>query len=73
MPIQVEKFAAARKASDMTLSTASELANVTVQTYISRERHPEQFRLCELKGVYDGMTDTGKAILRDGLDEIFLP
>lgn len=73
MPIQVEKFAAARKASDMTLSTASELAKVTVQTYISRERHPEQFRLCELQGVYDGMTDTGKAILRDGLYEIFLP
>lgn len=73
MDIAPEKFIAARKVSDMTLNTASELANVTVQTYIAREKHPEQFRICELKGVYDGLNELGKAMLRDGLGDIFLP
>lgn len=73
MDIAPEKFIAARKVSDMTLNTASELANVTVQTYIAREKHPEQFRICELKGVYDGLNELGKTMLRDGLGDIFLP
>lgn len=73
MDIAPEKFIAARKVSDMTLNTASELANVTVQTYIAREKHPEQFRICELKGVYDGLNEIGKTMLRDGLGDIFLP
>ncbi len=73
MEITPEKFIAARKVSDMTLNTASELANVTVQTYIAREKHPEQFRICELKGVYDGLNDLGRSMLKDGLDDIFLP
>lgn len=73
MDIAPEKFIAARKVSDMTLNTASELANVTVQTYIAREKHPEQFRICELKGVYDGLNELGKTMLRDGLCDIFLP
>lgn len=73
MIISLEKFIAARKVSDMTLSTAAELAKVTPQTYIAREKHPEQFRVCELKGVYDGLTETGKSLFRDGMSEIFLP
>lgn len=73
MIISPEKFIAARKASDMTLSTAAELAKVTSQTYIAREKHPERFRVYELKGVYDGLTETGKSLFRDGMSEIFLP
>lgn len=73
MIISPEKFIAARKVSGMTLSTAAELAKVTSQTYIAREKHPEQFRVCELKGVYDGLTETGKSLFRDGMSEIFLP
>ncbi len=71
MIISPEKFIAARKVSDMTLSTAAELAKITSQTYIAREKHPEQFRVCELKGVYDGLTETGKSLFRDGMSEIF--
>ena len=71
MTVAPEKFIAARKASGMTLSAASELANVTVQTYIAREKHPEQFRICELEGVYEGLNKTGKSLLREGMCEIF--
>lgn len=71
MTVAPEKFIAARKASGMTLSAASELANVTVQTYIAREKHPEQFRICELEGVYAGLNKTGKSLLREGICEIF--
>lgn len=73
MIVSPEKFIAARKVSDMTIRTAAELAKVTPQTYITRERHPEQFRVCELKGVYDGLTEIGKYLFRDGVSEIFLP
>ena len=71
MTVAPEKFIAARKASGMTLSAASELANVTVQTYIAREKHPEQFRICELEGVYEGLNKTGKSLLMEGMCEIF--
>ena len=72
MTVAPEKFIAARKASGMTLSAASELANVTVQTYIAREKHPEQFRICELEGVYEGLNKTGKSLLREGMCELRL-
>ena len=72
MSIPNEKFVAARKASGLSLEDASELADVSKPCYIGREKHPEQFRLCELLGVYRGMTDTAKPIMRDAVQEIFL-
>lgn len=73
MGISNEKFGAARRASGMSIDRAATLADMSKQCYISREKHPEQFRLCELAGVYDGMTDTAKPILREAVQEIFLP
>lgn len=73
MVVNQDKFIAARKASDVTLETASKLAEVSMPTYIAREKHPDQFRLSELKGVYDGLNDIGKSLVREGLAEIFLP
>ena len=67
-----EKFAAARKASNMTLKNAAELANVTIPTYAAREKHPEQFRLCELEAVYSGLSPLGKTLLKEATEEIFL-
>lgn len=73
MSIENEKFVAARKAAGMSLEAASEKAKLSKQCYINREKHPEQFRLCELVGVYRSLSDTAKPILRSAVEEIFLP
>ena len=67
-----DKLIAARKASDLTLENAAKLANLSKQGYINREKNPEQFRLCELAGVYQEISDTAKPIFREGVMEIFL-
>lgn len=72
MAIDSEKFIAARKASGMTLESASEKAKLSKQCYINREKHPEKFRLCELAGVYGGLSDTARPIFRSAVDDIFL-
>lgn len=73
MGISNEKFIAARRASGMSIENAATSADMSKPCYISREKHPEQFRLCELVGLYEGMTDTAKPILRDAVQDIFLP
>ena len=73
MSVENEKFVAARKASGMSLECASEKAKLSKQCYINREKHPEQFRLCELVGVYEELSDTAKPILRSAVEDIFLP
>lgn len=73
MSISNEKFIAARRASGMSIDNAAALADMSKQCYIGREKHPEQFRLCEILEIYKGMTDTAKPILRDAVQEIFLP
>lgn len=73
MKINQDKFIAARKASGMTLDKASELAGISKPTYVGREKHPEQFRLCELSSVYNELTPTAKPIMHDAIMDIFLP
>lgn len=73
MAIEAEKFIAARKASGLSLENAAELAKMSKVCYINREKHPEQFRLYELKGVYSSLSDTAKPIFRDAVLQIFLP
>ena len=68
-----DKISAARRASRMTVDRAADLAGVTAQIIIAREKDPTQWRLCELKGVYQGLDDIGKKIFKDGVNEIFLP
>lgn len=72
MGISNEKFIAARRASGMSIEKAATLANVSKPCYVNREKHPEQFRLCEISAVYKGMTDTAKPIMHDAVQEIFL-
>lgn len=68
-----DKISAARRASRMTVDRAADLAGVTAQTIIAREKDPTQWRLCELKGMYQGLDDIGKKLFKDGVNEIFLP
>lgn len=66
------KIAAARRASKMTVEHAADLAGITAQTLVAREKKPGQWRLCELAGIYTGLDGTGRELLRAGLDEFFL-
>lgn len=73
MTVSVEKFKAARKASDLTLDKAAELVDMSKPGYINREAKPSQFRLHELESLYQGLNETGKKILVEAVNDIFLP
>lgn len=69
-----EKFATARRASGMTLEQVTKAASLkAVSTYVSHEEAPLKFRLVELKGMYDSMNSDARRILKEAIDEIFLP
>ena len=65
------KFGAARRASGMTIGKAAECAGLSAPTYLLREKNPGSFRLRELKGMYDSMSDTAKPILLEAISEFF--
>lgn len=67
------KFKAARRASDMSLDQAAELAKLSKPSYISREKTPMNFRLSELEGIYNGLSETAKPIFLSAVTDIFLP
>lgn len=67
------KFKASIKASGLTLKQAGELAELSIPTITERQETPMQFRLKELKGLYNGMDENGKLLLVEAVNEIFLP
>lgn len=73
MNVLENKFKAARRASNMTLEKASELAKLSKPGYANREKNPETFRLYELENLYEGMSDIAKPILVEAVNDIFLP
>ena len=73
MPYEIDKFAAARKASGITIEKAALTCDMSKPCYCSREKDPQQFRLVELKKLYAIMSDTAKPILRDAICDLFLP
>lgn len=66
------KFKAARRASNMTIDEAAELAKLSKQGYINRERMPETFRLYELEAVFNGMSEIAKPLFVEAVNDIFL-
>lgn len=62
-----DKFRAARRASDMTLEDAGSCCGVTRVTYQQRETAPGDFRLSELRSLYEEMTQTARPILADAV------
>lgn len=57
----------------MTLEQAAELAKLSKQGYINREKTPDDFRLSELKGVFNGLSETARPIFVEAVNDIFLP
>ena len=74
MKLNSERFAAARRASGMTYEQISKAAGLkSTSTYASHEDTPYQFRLGEIDGMYRQMNNDAKRILREAVEEIFLP
>lgn len=69
---KIEKFAAARKASGMTVEKASTICGIAKPTFIEREKHPSTWRLGELELLYKEMSDVAKPILLEAVNDIFL-
>lgn len=68
-----DKFGAARGASGKTIEQTTALAGLkSTNTYMGREGEPAQFRLGELKGMYDGFNDIAKDLLFEAVQEFFL-
>ena len=60
-------FRAARRASDITLESAGEICAVSRVTYQQKETNPGNFRLSELKALYEALSDTSKDIMRQAV------
>ena len=69
--MEIEKFGAARRASSLTVEKAASLCGVSRPTYNARERNPLDFRLCELRSLYDSLDDIGKRLLFEGVVSVF--
>ena len=68
---EITKFKASVKASGMTLQEASELAGISKPTMCSRLEEPSQFRLYELKSLYNGMGQVGMSLLLEAVNDFF--
>lgn len=67
------KFEAARRASGLTQEDAARACGISKATYVNREKtDADQFRLLELRGLYLALNQTGKPILVDAVQDIFL-
>lgn len=74
MALDSNRFAAARRASGMTYEQITKAAGLkSTSTYAAREDGPSQFRLGELIGMYSCMNSDAKRILREAVEDIFLP
>lgn len=72
--IEPEEFAAARRASNLSLEDAAKLCGIAArQTYASRESRPGDFKLSELTSLYHNLNGPGKKILREAVTSLFLP
>ena len=67
MDASASLFAAARRASGVTIDRAAEVCGVSRPTVVSRERDPSQYRLGELASLYVELDETGRELLMRGV------
>ena len=60
-------FSAARRASGLSCESAGKVCGITRVTYSQREIEPKDFRLSELRSLYDALSETAKPILFDAI------
>lgn len=74
MPLNSQMFTAARGASGMTLDQIREAAGLgSATTYTTHEDNPGAFRLSEIEGMANRMSEPARSLLRDAVMQIFLP
>lgn len=61
-------FSAARRASGLSCESAGKTCGITRVTYSQREVEPKDFRLSELRALYNALSETAKPILFDAID-----
>lgn len=62
-----ELFAAARRASGLTVEAAASACGVSRPTLTARERDPLSYRLGELRGLYALMSEAGRGLVLRGV------
>lgn len=62
-----ELFAAARRASGLTVEAAASACGVSRPTLNARENDPLSYRLGELRGLYARMSETGRDLMLRGV------
>ena len=65
--MQNELFAAARRASGISCEDAGRTCGINRVTYSQREASPKDFRLSELRSIYQALFDTAKPIWMDAI------
>lgn len=65
--MQNELFAAARRASGISCEDAGKTCDISRVTYSQREASPKDFRLSELRSMYQALSDTAKPIWMDAI------
>lgn len=65
--MQNELFAAARRASGISCEDAGRTCGISRITYSQREASPKDFRLFELRSMYQALFDTAKPIWMDAI------
>ncbi len=66
-------FAAARRASNVSVEDAANACNISRATYQQRELHPTDFRVNELLKLKGVLTPVGRKLLYDGIALFFCP
>jgi DNA-binding XRE family transcriptional regulator len=69
--MKTELFAAARRASGLTIEQAAVACGVSRPTYNAREKSPLDFRLSELHELYNAMDEVGRSLLLDAVNSAF--
>ena len=70
--LKSSQFRVARGASGMTLDEIKSAAGFrSINTYIQREEHPEDFRLKEIEGIYRHMEEPAKTLFRNAVCGVF--
>lgn len=64
-------FVAARKASGQTQAQAAATCKLAVGTFGDRERKPADFRLGELRRMYDTFGEGARMVLMQAVDSFF--
>lgn len=69
----MSKLEIARGASGLSKQAAADLLQMSVPTYVSREKDPDELKVKEIKKLASSMNDEARAILKQITEDIFLP